>query len=242
VRKMINTNISVIKIKKIIIVRIVLFVLIVMIFMISCKNKTTSGPSLPANTATITATYTNIGTVTDTSTPTITQTITDTDTATATATITPTFTITDTPCVVAGYSGGNSGTYQCHSNTIFQQVAVAGSGTIKKIYIYVNASSKSFQAAVYSDVSNCPGSILTISSSQQLSGTGWMALDVPDLAVSAGNYWLAFTSNEGLYGVNTSVSGYTLSVLDPGQLPTTPSCSFYENYANTAACIYASCE
>jgi hypothetical protein len=210
-------------------------------------------------TPTFTVTETGTDTYTVTDSPTITETHTDTDTCTVTptytvtntATATPTVTITKTPCVIFGnpdLSFNTASGLATYSD--FEMFTSAGPAVVTKIYFFCGQSGSGYKVGLYSDASGCPGTLLT--SNQYFVyptvSAAWYAVDVPDYAISAGNYWLAITSdgnNYPSYGEHwESGSPAVIYVRNSLGLPANigTGCSFYETYPTYTMLLYASCE
>jgi len=160
------------------------------------------------NTPTFTATqsFTNTETPTDTIYYTWTPTFTYTDTPTVTVTYTLSSTPTDTftpgpPCACPDYVGRKIlGAYQvdysgyCNGNKII----LSGEAIAESFAIYVQSTTGGqMRMALYSDNSGTPENLL-VESASVIVTTGWNIIDIPDIYLAAGTYWLFYQNEAGI--------------------------------------------
>jgi hypothetical protein len=116
-------------------------------------------------------------------------------------TITHTPLPTETPACSPNATFGNSNVESSllSFNGVYCNRAVAASpGTILNLSLYKeDASQDTVRVAVYDDdgASGGPGTLRCQSQNTLVAGLGWVNVDVPDLPVTAGTYWLALQTN-----------------------------------------------
>ncbi|MCE9590039.1 MAG: hypothetical protein K8S99_05900 [Planctomycetes bacterium] len=100
------------------------------------------------------------------------------------------------------------------SKQVATQLTLATGGTLQSITGYFKgAASKSIRFAIYTDSAGSPGTLLAQSAVTTL-GTGtvhWVTIAMPATTLTAGTYWLAFSTNASntYYYNNGSASGKT---------------------------------
>ena len=87
------------------------------------------------------------------------------------------------------------------------KVSLTQSGTIQSITVYFATSGFNAKTAVYADSSGVPGALLSQSSSQRISATGWTTFAVTQKTLSAGKYWLAVLADSASAQGRLSYSG-----------------------------------
>ena len=65
-------------------------------------------------------------------------------------------------------------------------------GDVQSLTVYFEKSGFNAKTAIYSDSNGAPGNLITQSSSQRISSTGWTTFAVPQKSLPAGYYWLTF--------------------------------------------------
>gem|GEM_PF-2715724 len=103
---------------------------------------------------------------------------------------------------IGSYAVGDSA--DINSNTV--TVTESGTATAMEIYVY-STTGGSIMMALYSNSGGAPGTLLAVTSSQA-SVTGWNTLSIPDTAITAGTYWIAFELGTDVY-VTYSPTGDT---------------------------------
>ncbi len=164
--------------------------------------------STPTETFTFTQTMTPTETVTGSqpSTWTYTETETYTNTYTLTETKTPTETFTPgPPCSCPDYTGRKIlGAYQVDFSSSCQGNKVIVSGEVIAesfaIYIqYVQTPGSSVRMALYTDNSGTPENLLVESEAVTVTAGGWNIIDIPDIYLTPGTYWLFYQNESGIY-------------------------------------------
>ena len=91
---------------------------------------------------------------------------------------------------------------------IAYKVTVSTSTTLDRFGVIVGSAGGDAKMALYADTANAPGALVTASNSATpLSIAGTNFIDVPDVAVGAGSYWLAIRVNpSAAVGESTSVT------------------------------------
>jgi len=175
----------------------------VLLLPIACKKKDTpAAPVVAVPTVTqtpdicltvsCTPTPTETHTVTVTATPTATSTPspTHTVTATATATLTP----TQTHCTGMG-TFGNTLTQNiggsAAGHTFAYQFVLGASGTVVRMNASFFAATTGVRVGIYNDALGYPGTRLAYSATPVNVSPGWNNIDVPDVYLTIGTYWLA---------------------------------------------------
>ncbi len=83
-------------------------------------------------------------------------------------------------------------------------------GNVQSITVYFGTSGFNAKTAVYSDQNGAPGSLITQSSSQYVSSSGWNTFPVPQTTLAVGNYWLTVVSDSpASFGSMTPASANT---------------------------------
>jgi hypothetical protein len=149
--------------------------------------------STGTKTATFTPTYTGTGT----NSPTFTRTVTVTLTQTQTATFTPTITATGCTMGVFGNNSGSNIQLSGGSSLYASRFELLQDALVLQLNVYISSGSGMVMAAVYSDNSGSPGSLI-LPASPVLCSTGWNTIDIPSLPLSAGFYWLAVEAQPGV--------------------------------------------
>jgi hypothetical protein len=132
--------------------------------------------------------------------PTPTPTNSFTMTPTPTKTTTPIF--TETPVCgstfSAGYNAIGSST-SALANVFAAKVTIAEAASVTVTSLSGNFSQigSSMRAAIYSDNSGVPSTLLVESNRLDPSGSGWTQLDIPDTVLAPGVYWLALQTLSG---------------------------------------------
>ena len=73
---------------------------------------------------------------------------------------------------------------------------LSSSARIVSLHLHLAQASGQARAALYGDANGNPGALLA-ESATQAAVIGWNALDIPDLDITAGTYWLAFQLESG---------------------------------------------
>jgi hypothetical protein len=194
----------------------------------SCTNKTSGPSNAPTNTPTIT----NTGTPTSTDTP----------VCLATVTITPAGI-----CKVFGNTDP-AASWQTEDRTTMGKFTLATQQTATRIYFYGGNNSYiiKYKIGIYSDNSNFPGTLLTSMTDYfYTNGRGWYEIDINDIVLNAGDYWLAFgsTDNSSLYGEQTSGGTGGIYTIQNTVLPADFSAysTFDESYTGNNISSFVAC-
>ncbi|HVZ80211.1 MAG TPA: hypothetical protein VHE12_05330 [bacterium] len=166
------------------------------------STATSTATDTPTPTATSTATSTATDTATDT--PTSTATSTATDTATATPTSTPTDTPTATPTQTSGCAGAGSSAGVLITNNNGGGIAAKAAKVhldynswVKQIRFVGDSSTNcALDGALYADDGSGtkPGAMIVRSTSGSLVGAVTLTLDIPDMLLPPGDYWVAYAT------------------------------------------------
>lgn len=193
-------------------------------------SPTESPTSTPTDTPTLSPTSTPTSTPTETpslsptSTPTETPTGTPSDTSTATdsPTDSPTSTPTDSPtatetavCVATRSFGvlNNPNGSLFGGAFVASAFDLAETATIMAVWAWYSDNGIQGRAGIYSDGGSAPGNLITASSVVPVGG-GWKRMDVPDVTLPPGRYYLAAQSTQylGAYRVNTTRYNFSIAV------------------------------
>ena len=114
---------------------------------------------------------------------------------------------------------------QYDKQQIATQVNFAAAGTVTNLNVYLQnvKANTGVYVGLYTDSGGEPGTLLAQASRDLSIGSGWYAFDIPDVSVSAGNYWLAFgPQKEGRFYYSTTGGNSRVSNYDPvtGLAPT----------------------
>ncbi len=181
--------------------------------------------STPTETFTFTPTDTPTETLTGSQPPTWTYTETETytNTYTLTETKTPTNTFTPGPPCSCPDTVGRKilGAYQVDYSGSCQGNKVIISGEVIAesfaIYIqYVQTPGSSVRMALYTDNLGTPENLLVESEAVTVTAGGWNIIDIPDIYLTPGTYWLFYQNELGIYvrvdaGVNGDEAYFTQS-------------------------------
>lgn len=221
----------------------------------SCTKKSPSEPVQNTTVATRTPTINLSATVTGTCTEMSTLTSTVTITVTATITITPLPTANIIPSDICKVFGNNYFTdsgLQTMGRTTLGKYVLTAQATVTHIYFYAGNDGVEhiYKVGIYSDNGNFPGALLTTGTSTCFIGNkGWYSVDIDDITLSAGTYWLALASPDvssspafGFVNDNTGSGG--LYQIHNVVLPDNFSAysSFNESYPTWSVTIFASCD
>jgi hypothetical protein len=130
----------------------------------------------------------------------------------------------------------------------FQAVPVkSGKVTQLKVFLDSTSTATSVQAAMYTDISDHPGTLVAQGTLNTLNLGAWNMITIPAASVTAGQpYWLAIMGLDGIIGIHDQVGSGT-SVMERTStrtvltsLPTTwtPSTSIYRYLTNASMSIY----
>jgi len=213
--------------------RFALFLVPLLLLPVACKKKDTpAAPLAPVPTATDTATpnvcltisctptFTATGTFTPTLTSTATPTLTETAPPTSTPTVTSTFTATLTPtqtyCTGMG-SFGSSLTQNiggsAAGHTFAYQFALGTAGTVVRMNACFYEGTTGVRVGIYNNTLDYPGTRLTYSTTPVNVTAGWNSIDIPDVALPIGTYWLAITADTNM----SYYIAWTSATPTPGQ-------------------------
>lgn len=176
----------------------------------SGTSTTTRTPS-PSPTPTTSPTVT--GTATPTPSPTTPGSPTNTRTPSNTPTLTPTITHTplptDTPACTATLTFGVAtiGTAGSVNGIRAVKAVLVENATILSLSLYNSLGSfGNVRVAVYDDdgTAGAPGTRLAESPSVYVTALGWNVIDLPDLPLAPGTYWLAFQAENSISAVSGS--------------------------------------
>lgn len=170
----------------------------------SITDTWTPGFGTLTNTPTATRTWTNSPspTMTDTSVPTPSFTRTQTAGSSPTDTPVSSSTPTETPVTGCAYTFGktsvganpvdNAGYLDVNKYTLTE------CGTVSTLSLYVAATTGgSARMALYTDNAGIPGSLLSESAAVTVS-VGWNTIDIPDVLLGPGNYWIGLQTQAGV--------------------------------------------
>ncbi|MBS0495873.1 MAG: tandem-95 repeat protein, partial [Proteobacteria bacterium] len=106
---------------------------------------------------------------------------------------------------------------QYDKQQVATQLSFSTAGTVTHLNAYLTMSKvNDVRVGLYADASGQPGALLAETSTSLAIGTGWYSFDIPDVAVSAGNYWLAIAPNkEGVIYYSATGGNSRLSNYDP---------------------------
>ena len=114
---------------------------------------------------------------------------------------------------------------QYDKQQIGTRITFGSAGTVTSLSVYMQnlKLNPGVDLGLYTDVAGEPGVLLTQVSRDLAAGTGWYTFDVPDVAVSAGNYWIGIApEKEGRFYYSSTGSSSRISNYDPnlGLAPT----------------------
>jgi hypothetical protein len=151
----------------------------------------------PTYTSTYTWTVTQTATGTDSLTQTPSQTFTVTNTFTSIPTATPTLTLTVCAAGTFGNNSGSSVMISGGSSLYASRFQLLQDSTILQLNVYVSSGSGMIMAAIYSDNSDAPDSLI-VPSAPITCSPGWNVVSIPVMPLSAGFYWLAVEAQTGI--------------------------------------------
>jgi hypothetical protein len=123
---------------------------------------------------------------------------------TSTMTLTPTATPLSTPVGTCGYYGqtqSDNSLMDGTSLTFLMRQGLPG-GYARLMRIHMASANADMQVGLYTDNNGVPGDLLTVSASQAVTA-GWNVLDIPDVYLGSGYYWMAWSASNASVAYRT---------------------------------------
>ncbi|MCX8092537.1 MAG: T9SS type A sorting domain-containing protein [Candidatus Goldbacteria bacterium] len=149
------------------------------------------------NTRTFTLTFTETNSFTITNTNTLTITETPSNTWTYTNTFTPTPTETYSLVGIFGNNSYNSTQISGGSSLYASRFELIQSGTVRKIYVYIESGTGLIMTGIYTDLSGQPDALYYPCPPQECVA-GWNVFNIPLIHLNPGYYWLAVQAQSGI--------------------------------------------
>jgi hypothetical protein len=124
----------------------------------------------------------------------------------------PTPTVTPTPLCSGGGTAGYQviGASSASANSLIEasKIVLPVAVTAARIQVYLDGAAGNFVLGFYTDAAGAPGTRISASSPQP-AVLGWNVVEIPDVVVGAGTYWLAFNadSSSTTFRYDSGVSG-----------------------------------
>ena len=102
--------------------------------------------------------------------------------------------------------------------SIATQIIIGSNGTVTSITAYLdnNKANNGVKYGIYADNTGEPGALLAEGTANLPIGAGWYTIDIPDTAVTAGNFWIGLdVEKEGRFFYDTTGGGTRVSNYDP---------------------------